>query len=99
MIEYTGTTITPSLFLLHWTWVGWVVAFLFIVLLCTSLWRRIFRGIFIVNAIGWLCVAFAGLTGIWFIGWFAWVIPLSAMLFMRFIMEYRPEIKDDESIH
>lgn len=84
-MEYSSV-ITPQLFTLHWTWIGWIIALIFTALLFTRLWRYIWKLAFFYNAIGWLCTAYAGLTGDWFTGWFAWVIYLSTALFIRFML-------------
>lgn len=80
--------ITPQLFTLHWTWIGWVIAFILMIFLFTNAWHYVLRLSLTFLGIGWLCTLYAIYTGDWFSGWFAWTIFLSTAIFIRLIVEY-----------
>jgi len=89
MNDYVGVIDNMSqLFTYHVSIIGWGIAFVLIISLLTRLWKYTWKIALIINALGWLCAFYAGFTGNWFIGWFAWVIPLSGTLFMRFLIQY-----------
>ncbi len=89
MEQYSGgLDISQMIFTWHWSMIGWGIALVVMIIFLTRYWKYIWRLAFIINGIGWLCTMYAGLTGEWFIGWFVWVIPLSVIMFMRFVMEY-----------
>jgi hypothetical protein len=89
------TQVFPMAHLFNWWSIGlWALAFVLMILLFTSAWRYVVKFSLVFAIIGWLCAAYAGLTGNWFIGWFAWTIFLSVALFMRGIMEHLERLHD-----
>lgn len=86
---YVGVVdIAEKIFTWHWSMIGYGIAFILIALLFTRFWKYSWEIALIIDGIGWLCAFYAGLTGNWFIGWFAWVIPLSATLFLRGLIQH-----------
>lgn len=92
--ELTGTLTSLPFFTPHWTIIGWIITLVFSILLLTPLWKYIWEVALIFNCIGWLCAFYAGFTANWFIGWFAWIIPLSIILFARFTLEYMTNLPE-----
>jgi hypothetical protein len=95
MNDYVGIMdVATKIFTWHWSIIGWAIAFVLIILLLTKLWHYVWELALAFALIGWLCAAYAGLTGNWFIGWFAWTIFLSVTLFIRFTVEYMMRLPD-----
>ena len=84
MEQYISTTeVIAKIFTWHWSMIGWGVALILVVLLLTRFWKYTWELALLFTGLGWLCTMYAGLTGNWYIGWFAWVVPLSATLVIR----------------
>jgi len=54
----------------------------------TTKFSRVWKILLWLNLLGWLLLAVAGLTGLMFIGWFVWVVPLTALLFGKAALNY-----------
>ena len=99
MEQYASTEgITLQLFTYHVSMIGWGIAIILMILLLTCLWKYTWKIAFVINAIGWLCFMYAGLTGEWFIGWFGWTPFLSCFLFMRFLTAYAPSNVEEPNL-
>ena len=71
----------------HEGMVLWIVALILSVLMFTKMFKYVWQITLVFAAIGWMCAAYAGLTGRWFIGWFAWTPFLSSAIFISVIFQ------------
>ncbi len=90
-MDYSSFITTPThtiieLWLQWYCILGWAIGITFTILIVFNWNPIILRLAYIINGVGWLLTAIAGLTGIWFMGWFMWIMPLSAFLFMRILL-------------
>jgi hypothetical protein len=79
----------------HWSMILWMVALILGITLFTKLAKYTWQISVLFAFIGWLCAAYAGLTGRWFIGWFGWTPLLSGAIFINLIFQKLYRIPDE----
>ena len=80
-----------------WSIICWLVAFVLIIMLCTPLWKYVWRASLLFAFIGFLCYSYAGITANWYVGWFGWTPFLGAFLFIRVMLHRLDNLLDKEN--
>ena len=61
-----------------------------------SHFTRLWRVLLWIDLLGWFSILVAGITGLMAVGWFIWVVPLSAVLFGKAALSYFDSLDETE---